>query len=114
MPKAGLEPACLAAPPPQDGVSANSTTSAKSLFLFRCRWRSRSVLLGRRLLGRRLRWSLLLLLLLAGRWLLLRLILLPGAFANDGGAAGPGNQDRQRERRDHENDGRGSCGSAQY
>src|SRR6266581_5409523 len=99
MPKAGLEPACLAAPPPQDGVSANSTTSAKSLFLFRCRWRSRSVLLGRRLLGRRLlgrrllgrrlRWSLLLLLLLAGRWLLLRLILLPGAFANDGGAAGP-------------------------
>src|SRR6266850_763605 len=28
MPKAGLEPACLAAPPPQDGVSANSTTSA--------------------------------------------------------------------------------------
>jgi hypothetical protein len=29
MPKAGLEPACLAAPPPQDGVSANSTTSAK-------------------------------------------------------------------------------------
>ena len=89
MPKAGLEPACLAAPPPQDGVSANSTTSAKSLFLFRCRRRSRSVLLGRRLLGRRLRWSLLLLLLLAGRWLLLlRLILLPGAFANDGGAAG--------------------------
>ena len=84
MPKAGLEPACLAAPPPQDGVSANSTTSAKSLFLFRCRRRSRSVLLGRRL-----RWSLLLLLLLAGRWLLLlRLILLPGAFANDGGAAG--------------------------
>ena len=45
--------------------------------------------MGRRLLGRRLRWSLLLLLLLAGRWLLLlRLILLPGAFANDGGAAG--------------------------
>ena len=29
MPKAGLEPARLAAPPPQDGVSANSTTSAK-------------------------------------------------------------------------------------
>src|SRR5262249_4360293 len=29
MPKAGLEPACLAAPPPQDGVSANSTTSAR-------------------------------------------------------------------------------------
>src|SRR5437016_2696384 len=96
MPKAGLEPACLAAPPPQDGVSANSTTSAKSLFLFRCRRRSRSLLLGRRLLGRRLlgrrlllRRRLLLLLLLAGRWLLLlRLILLPGAFANDGGAAG--------------------------
>src|SRR5205809_2110732 len=100
MPKAGLEPACLAAPPPQDGVSANSTTSAKSLFLFRCRRRSRSVLLGRRLLGRLLlRRRLLLLLRLAGRWLLLlrlaghwllllRLILLPGAFANDGGAAG--------------------------
>ena len=28
MPKAGFEPAHLAAPPPQDGVSANSTTSA--------------------------------------------------------------------------------------
>jgi hypothetical protein len=27
--KAGLEPACLSAPPPQDGVSANSTTSAR-------------------------------------------------------------------------------------
>ena len=27
--KAGLEPACLSAPPPQDGVSANSTTSAE-------------------------------------------------------------------------------------
>ena len=26
--KAGLEPAWLAPPPPQDGVSANSTTSA--------------------------------------------------------------------------------------
>src|SRR5213592_3579320 len=102
MPKAGLEPACLAAPPPQDGVSANSTTSAKSLFLFRCRWRNRSVLLLRLLLCRRLLLllrlrRLLLLLLLAGRrllllagrrLLLLRLILLPGAFANDGGAAG--------------------------
>src|SRR5437879_3764535 len=32
MPKAGLEPARLAAPPPQDGVSANSTTSAKCYF----------------------------------------------------------------------------------
>ena len=32
VPKAGLEPACLAAPPPQDGVSANSTTSAKCYF----------------------------------------------------------------------------------
>ncbi len=32
MPKAGLEPARLAAPPPQDGVSANSTTSAKATF----------------------------------------------------------------------------------
>ena len=33
MPKAGLEPACLAAPPPQDGVSANSTTSANRTYL---------------------------------------------------------------------------------
>ena len=31
VPKAGLEPARLAAPPPQDGVSANSTTSAFEL-----------------------------------------------------------------------------------
>ena len=30
MPKAGFEPARLAAPPPQDGVSASSTTSARS------------------------------------------------------------------------------------
>jgi hypothetical protein len=29
--KAGLEPAWLAPPPPQDGVSANSTTSALPL-----------------------------------------------------------------------------------
>ncbi len=28
MPKAGFEPARVAPPPPQDGVSANSTTSA--------------------------------------------------------------------------------------
>jgi hypothetical protein len=34
MPKAGLEPACLAAPPPQDGVSANSTTSADQKIYF--------------------------------------------------------------------------------
>src|SRR6516225_4580224 len=27
--KGGLEPPCLTAPPPQDGVSANSTTSAR-------------------------------------------------------------------------------------
>src|SRR5205809_7998908 len=112
MPKAGLEPACLAAPPPQDGVSANSTTSAKSLFLFRCRWRNRSVLLLWLLLCRRLllllrvRPLLLLagrrlfllarrrLLLVAGRRLLvLRLILLPGAFENDGGAGWLTNQD---------------------
>ena len=38
--KAGLEPAWLAPPPPQDGVSANSTTSAfpdegRGCFLFR-------------------------------------------------------------------------------
>ncbi len=30
MPKGRLELPCLAAPPPQDGVSTNSTTSAKS------------------------------------------------------------------------------------
>src|SRR5438876_6950931 len=81
VPKAGPEPARLAAPPPQDGVSANSTTSAKCLLLFRRCW-GRSVLLGRRLLDRRL-----ILLLLGGR--LLRLISLRGAFANDGRAAGP-------------------------
>src|SRR5690242_4505881 len=28
--KGGLEPPCLSAPPPQDGVSANSTTSAQT------------------------------------------------------------------------------------
>ena len=33
MPKAGFEPAHLAAPPPQDGVSANSTTSAFKFFI---------------------------------------------------------------------------------
>ena len=33
MPKAGFEPARLAAPPPQDGVSANSTTSANRTYL---------------------------------------------------------------------------------
>ena len=31
VPKAGLEPARPKSPPPQDGVSTNSTTSAKSL-----------------------------------------------------------------------------------
>ncbi|SVA75460.1 uncharacterized protein METZ01_LOCUS128314 [marine metagenome] len=31
VPKAGLEPARLAPPPPQDGVSTSSTTSAKTL-----------------------------------------------------------------------------------
>jgi hypothetical protein len=32
--KGGLEPPCLSAPPPQDGVSANFTTSAtKNLFI---------------------------------------------------------------------------------
>ncbi|KTD78165.1 hypothetical protein Lstg_1446 [Legionella steigerwaltii] len=37
VPKAGLEPARLSPPPPQDGVSTNSTTSAYSfqdLFTF--------------------------------------------------------------------------------
>ena len=33
--KGGLEPPCLSAPPPQDGVSANFTTSAlKNIFIF--------------------------------------------------------------------------------
>src|SRR5688500_5400240 len=81
MPKAGLEPARLAAPPPQDGVSANSTTSARFvsfhargrfpsvgsavhffslllllflLFLFRDG--RRSTLCGRRSRGRLCRW----------------------------------------------------------
>ncbi len=31
--KAGLEPAWLAPPPPQDGVSANSTTSALAILV---------------------------------------------------------------------------------
>jgi hypothetical protein len=31
--KGGLEPPCLSAPPPQDGVSANFTTSALQNFL---------------------------------------------------------------------------------
>src|ERR1700689_5539986 len=30
--KGGLEPPCLSAPPPQDGVSANFTTSAQNRF----------------------------------------------------------------------------------
>src|SRR5258707_14496522 len=37
--KGGLEPPCLSAPPPQDGVSANSTTSAlKSLTYMETSW----------------------------------------------------------------------------
>ena len=32
--KGGLEPPCLSAPPPQDGVSANSTTSARCNVLY--------------------------------------------------------------------------------
>src|SRR5262245_39060410 len=106
MPKAGLEPARLAAPPPQDGVSANSTTSA----------RSNSVLL---LFGRRRRGRCVLLLLLP-RWrlacrllLLLLLLLLFCSFANDGGAARPQDQDRQRKRCNHEDDRCGRCGFAQ-
>src|SRR5215475_2809959 len=99
MPKAGFEPARLAAPPPQDGVSASSTTSARSrgrkpaatLLLLRCAGRyrswSRSALLLLRL-GRRLLGRLLLLL------LLLRLVL-SRSFANDGGAARLQIQNRQ-------------------
>jgi len=49
--KGGLEPPCLTAPPPQDGVSANSTTSAfVALMLSRpatycnaAKWRSRFI-----------------------------------------------------------------------
>ena len=33
VPKAGLEPARVAPPPPQDGVSTNSTTSALNVLL---------------------------------------------------------------------------------
>src|SRR5437764_13269660 len=108
MPKAGLEPARLAAPPPQDGVSANSTTSAFKagtgcrhsdlLLLWRGRRRSRSRRALLLLLGRRL---LLLLVLL--------LIFLFRAFAHDGGAARLRDQDRERQRCDHEKDCRG-CG----
>src|SRR6267142_6462623 len=134
MPKAGLEPACLAAPPPQDGVSANSTTSASKLsrppvrspllFLRSCGRRRRALLLlllrsrrrgrlgrltllGRRL-GRRLARR-------RGRRLhrLGRLILLLRSFADDGTAAGPRNQNRQRERGDHEDDRRGGGRFAQ-
>ena len=37
--KGGLEPPCLSAPPPQDGVSANFTTSAlKNYFIFNHLW----------------------------------------------------------------------------
>jgi hypothetical protein len=32
VPKAGFEPARVAPPPPQDGVSAYSTTSASNIF----------------------------------------------------------------------------------
>src|SRR5947209_19388335 len=32
--KGGFEPPCLTAPPPQDGVSASSTTSANKRFIF--------------------------------------------------------------------------------
>src|SRR4030095_14594272 len=45
MRRAGLEPARLAAPPPQDGVSANSTTSARSSLLFLIRRWCRGALL---------------------------------------------------------------------
>jgi len=45
----GFEPPRLAAPPPQDGVSANSTTPAYSnLFLGRLRWRPRRLSRGNR------------------------------------------------------------------
>ncbi len=37
VPMAGLEPARLASPPPQDGVSTNFTTSAITKSLFFCR-----------------------------------------------------------------------------
>src|ERR1043166_3702438 len=40
--KGGLEPPCLSAPPPQDGVSANSTTSASVSKPLNCLARSAS------------------------------------------------------------------------
>src|SRR5207249_12324393 len=100
MPKAGLEPACLAAPPPQDGVSANSTTSAilelasmrtlnPSMGAIDCRLGLTLPLL--RLFGGRLGGSRILLVLLrgrSGRWSGLGL-LRRGAASDHGGAAGP-------------------------
>src|SRR5215475_13272742 len=115
MPKAGFEPARLAAPPPQDGVSASSTTSARSrglkpaatLLLLRCVGRcrswSRSALLLLRL-GRRLLSRLLLLLLL---------LVLSRSFANDGGAVRLQIQNRQRQRRNHKQDSRDGRSFAQ-
>src|SRR5215208_6479009 len=42
MPWSGLEPLCLSAPPPQDGVSTNFTTRAELELAFRCFSRSRT------------------------------------------------------------------------
>src|SRR5262245_27928588 len=105
MPKAGLEPACLAAPPPQDGVSANSTTSAKSLF-------RRSRRLSRRGRGALLwlRWSSGSR--LSGRGSRLRLIGL-GSLPYNRTAARLRNQNSQRKRRDHEDDRGRRCRFAQ-
>jgi hypothetical protein len=40
MPWSGLEPLCLSAPPPQDGVSTNFTTRAILQLLAVCYWLS--------------------------------------------------------------------------
>jgi hypothetical protein len=40
MPWSGLEPLCLSAPPPQDGVSTNFTTRAILQLLAICYWLS--------------------------------------------------------------------------
>ena len=91
MPKAGFEPAHLAAPPPQDGVSASSTTSANLLTSLiglgrnRACWSCRSRSSG-------------------GRIRLLGSV----ADVHFRIIAGLGDQNRQRQRCDHEKD-RGCC-----
>src|SRR5262245_49293937 len=107
MPKAGFEPARLAAPPPQDGVSASSTTSARlilPLLLFRSAGRCRSTLLLLRLCRS---------LLSRLRLLLLLLLLLFCPFPYNRGTSGPRNQNCQRQGSDHEDNCCHGCGFAQ-